>query len=105
MSIKSFEMLLYDFPQSLDINPCPRTIVCNTCELIHMSGDIFNADENVRDEDEYGFTGSFFKTLLITMYENVKIQLMRMHRTPKSNNDEQLLNNKISENIDEKRIN
>ena len=42
-------MLLYEFPQALDINTCPRKIVCNTFEVIHMPGDIFNAGENVED--------------------------------------------------------
>ena len=49
-------MLLSGFTQALDMNTCPRTIMCNHCEVIHMSGDIFNADENVEDEDDYGFT-------------------------------------------------
>ena len=57
VSIKSGEMLISEFLQTLDINPCPSKIVCNTCEVIHMSGDILNAYENVEDEDEYGFTG------------------------------------------------
>ena len=58
-------MLIFEFPQTLDINPCPRKIVCNTCKLINVSGDIFNTDENVEDEDDYGFTGSFFKNSLL----------------------------------------
>ena len=44
-------MLPSEFPQALEINPFLRTIVYNTCELIHMSGGIFNADENVEDKD------------------------------------------------------
>ena len=58
-------MLISEFPQALEINPCPRTIVCNTCELIHMSGGILNSDENVVEKYEYGFTGSFFKKPLL----------------------------------------
>ena len=50
-------MLISEFPQALDIDPCPRTIFCNTCELMNFSGDILNADKNVEDEDDYGFTG------------------------------------------------
>ena len=53
-------MSISRFPQALDINPYPRIIVFNTCELINVSGDIFNADENVEDGDDYGFTGWFF---------------------------------------------
>ena len=41
-------MLLFEFPQALEINTCPRTIVCNNCELINVSGDILNAGENVK---------------------------------------------------------
>ena len=65
-----------------------------------MSGDILNADENVEDENEYGFTGLFFQKYPIIIVDNIKMQFMKMHRTPKSNIDEQLLNNPISENID-----
>ena len=49
-------MLLSEFPQAIDINPCPRTIFCNNFEGIHMSGGILNAVENIEDEYEYGFT-------------------------------------------------
>ena len=49
--IKIWEMSLYEFPQAPDINTCPKKIVCNTCEIMHMSGGILNYDENVGDED------------------------------------------------------
>ena len=58
-------MLLSEFPQALDINPFPRKVVCNTCKVMHMSGGILNADENVVDEDEYGSTGLFKKRPLL----------------------------------------
>ena len=48
-------MLISEFLQALDMNPFPRKIVCNNFEVIHMSGDILNADENVEDKDDYGF--------------------------------------------------
>ena len=54
-------MLLSEFSQEFDINPSPRKIIFNYCELIHVSGDIFNAGKNVEDRDDYGFTGPFFK--------------------------------------------
>ena len=44
-------MLFSGFSQESDINPCPRTIVCNTCEVIHVSGDILNSDANFEDKD------------------------------------------------------
>ena len=61
VSIKSWEILLSEFPQAIDINPCPRKIICNNCELINVSGDILNADENVEDKYGYVFTGSLKK--------------------------------------------
>ena len=73
VSIKSLETLLSKFLQALDINPCPRTILCNTCELIHMSGDIMNAYKNAEDKYEYGFTGSIFKKALIIIDDNTKL--------------------------------
>ena len=100
VSINSGEMLLSEFPQALDINPCPRTIVCNTCELIHIPGGIFNADETFVVKYECGFTGSFFYAPVI-IYDSTKMQFMKMQRTPKENIDEQILNNPINENIDE----
>ena len=57
--IKSWEMLLSEFTQAFDINLCPRKIFCNACEVINISCNILNSDENVEDVDEYGFTGSF----------------------------------------------
>ena len=65
VSINSWEMLLYEFTQALDINPRTRTIVCNTYELINVSGDILNANENVEYEYDYGFIRSFFKNPLL----------------------------------------
>ena len=38
-----------------------------------MSGDILNADENVEDEDEYRFTGSYFKKSPIIVDDNTNI--------------------------------
>ena len=38
------------------MNHCPRTVVCNTCELIDVSVGIFNFGENIEDEDDYGFS-------------------------------------------------
>ena len=40
----------------------PRTIICNTCEKMNVSGDILNAGGNVEVLEDYGFKGSFFKT-------------------------------------------
>ena len=45
-----WKMFLSEFTQELETNPCPRKIICNTCELINVSGDIFNYGGNVEDE-------------------------------------------------------
>ena len=54
-------MLLSEFSQSEKIIPCPRKIICNNCEQNNLLGDILNAGDNVDDEEDYGFTESFFK--------------------------------------------
>ena len=51
--VNSWKILLSEFPQALDINPCPSIIVCNICEVMNVSGDILNAEKNVEDKDEY----------------------------------------------------
>ena len=53
VSKNSRKMFLYKFPQALEINTCPRTIICNTCELLNVSGDILNYNGNVEDRDDY----------------------------------------------------
>ena len=35
------------FHKIREINPCPRTIISNTCEQINVSGDILNTGGNV----------------------------------------------------------
>ena len=92
-------MLPSEFPQAFDRNTCPRKMFFYNCEVLHMSGDILNADENVEYKDEYGFTGLFFKNSPINIDDTTKIQLMNMQRTPESNIDEHLLNNSISEDV------
>ena len=54
-------MLLSEFLQTVRIISCPRTITCNDCEQMNLLGDILNAGDNVEDQEDYGFTGSFFK--------------------------------------------
>ena len=77
-------MLLFEFPQALNINPCPRTIVYNTCELMYVSGDILNANENVEKKIWLWVYRDFFKKYHIIINDNTKMQLMRMQITPKS---------------------
>ena len=58
-------MFLSGFSQVLEINPCNRKIICDTCELINMLGDILNAGGNIEDKYDYWFIESFFKNPLI----------------------------------------
>ena len=53
----SWKMFFSGIPQALEIKPCLRRTICNTCEKINMSGDILNANENVVDQEDFGFTG------------------------------------------------
>ena len=64
VSTNSWEMLLSEFSQAEKIIPCPRTIIRNNCDQNNLLGDIFNAGDDVDDQEDYGFTGSFFKTPL-----------------------------------------
>ena len=54
-------MLLSEFSQAEKNIPCPRKIICNNREQNIMLGDILNAGDNVDDQEDYGFRGSFFK--------------------------------------------
>ena len=58
-------MFLSEFPQAIDINPCPSSSVCNNGELIDAPGDLLNAGENVEDKYDYGFTDLLRKKLLL----------------------------------------
>ena len=57
----SWEILLSEFSQAEQIIPRPRKIICNNCEQNNLLGDIWNAGDNVNDQENYGFTRSFIK--------------------------------------------
>ena len=78
------------------MNPCPRVDICNDCEQINLSGDISNAGGNVEEQDDYGFTGSFFKKHPIILDDSIKNKLMNVKRTPMLNIDKQQLNLSLS---------
>ena len=104
VSKKSWKIFLSGFTQALEINPCTRTLVCNTFELMDVSGDILNAGGNAEEKYDYGFTWSFSKKASIVINDNTKMILTKTNSTPKLNIDQQQFNNTIYENID-KRIN
>ena len=55
VSKTSWKMFLFDFPQALEINPCPSTNICNTCKEINVAGDILNVGGNVEHQEDNGF--------------------------------------------------
>ena len=57
-------MLLSEFSKVEKIIPCSRTIICINCEQMDLLGDVLNAGDNVEYQEDYGFTGSFFKICL-----------------------------------------
>ena len=38
-----------------------QKVIFNKCEQNNMIGEILNADENVDDQEDFGFTGSYLK--------------------------------------------
>ena len=92
-----WEMLLSEFLQAESIIPCPRTTICNNCEQNNMFGDIFNAGDNVGDQEDYGFRGSFFEITPTVIYEytenllkNMQLENLRPMRNV-DNNEKKLI--------------
>ena len=57
-----------------------------------MLGDILNAGDNVEDQEDYGFTGSFFKIPPTVIYDytkkkclNMQLENLRTHRNIENN--------------------
>ena len=65
-------MLLSEFSQAEKISACPRKIICNDCEQNNLLGEILNAGDIVDDQEDYGFTGSYFKTAPTVIDEYTK---------------------------------
>ena len=87
-------MLLSEFPHTERISACPRTIICNNCEQNNMLGEILNAVYNVDDQEDSGFTGSYFKKFptVIYDYELFFLNMQLEHLRPTRNiyiNDKQ----------------
>ena len=76
----SWDMLLSEFIHAVKIIPCPRTTICNKCELINTSGDILNAGDNVDDEEIFGFSESFFKISPTNIDEHTKDKLLNLQQ-------------------------
>ena len=59
VSKNSWEMLLSEFSYSERISACSREIICNKFEQNNMIGEVFNAGDNIDDQEYFGFTGSY----------------------------------------------
>ena len=80
VSIDSWEMLLSEFSHAERIIACPRTKNFNKCEQSNMRGDILNAGDNVDDQENFGFTESFFKIAPTNMDDYTKNKLLNMQQ-------------------------
>ena len=72
------EMLISEFSQDEKIIPCTRTIIYNKCEQMNLLGDILNAGDNVDDQEDYVFTGSFYKLAPTVIDDYTKKKLMNI---------------------------
>ena len=54
-------MLLSEFSYAEIISAFTRTIICNKREQNNMIGEIFNSGDNVDDQEDSWFTGSYLK--------------------------------------------
>ena len=71
-------MLLSGFSHAERISACPRTIICNKWEQSNMRGDILNAGDNVDDQENFGFTESYFKTAPTNIDDYTQNKLLNM---------------------------
>ena len=73
-------MLLSEFSRAKIISECHRTIVCNKCEQNNMRGEILNAGDNVDDQENSGFTGSYFKIAPTYIDDYTKNKFLNMQQ-------------------------
>ena len=66
-------MLLSEFSHTERISACPRTIIFNKCDKNNMRGDILNAGDNIDDQENFGFTESYFKIAPTNIDDYTKI--------------------------------
>ena len=76
----SWEMLLSEFSHTERISACTGTIISNKCEQNNMIGEILNAGDNVDDQEDFGFTGSYFKFAPIFIYYYTKNKFLNMQQ-------------------------
>ena len=69
-------MLISEFSQYEKVILCTRTIIYNKFEQMNLLGDILNAGDNVDDQEDYGFTGSFYKLAPTVIDDYTKKKLL-----------------------------
>ena len=70
VSKNSWEILLSEFSHAKIISACTGTIICNKCEQNNMRGGILNSGDNVDDQENFGFTESYFKIAPVNTYKS-----------------------------------
>ena len=92
VSIDSWEMLLSEFSHAERISACHRKTICNKFEQSNMRGDILNAGDNVDDQENFGFTESFFKIAPTNIDEYINMYITeyatREYETPEKYRDQ-----------------
>ena len=74
-------MLVSEFSHAERIIACLRTIICNEFEQDIMIGEILNAGDNVDDQEDYGFTGSYFKIAPTNIDDYKKNKFLNMQQS------------------------
>ena len=75
-----WEMLLYEFSNTERIRACPKTIICNKCEQNNMIGKILNTGDNVDDQEDFWFKGSYLKIAPTVIDDYTKNKFLNMQR-------------------------
>ena len=57
----TWEMFYSEFSQTQVMIPCPRATICNYCEQEYVSGDKLYSGGTDKQQEDFGFLGSFFK--------------------------------------------
>ena len=78
VSKNSWKMLLSWFSLAKKQIPCPRAVICNNCEKHSLIGEIFNAGDNIDDQEDYGFSGSYFKISPTVIDDHTKKKFLNM---------------------------
>ena len=60
------------------LSVCPTTKICNKCEQNNMIDKILNAGDNVDDQEDFGFTGSYFKIAPTVIDDYTKNKFLNM---------------------------